>query len=144
MAKSSPQGEASGYDAGNKVKGRKRHVLVDTLRMVLAVSVTAASVKDHDGAHPVMANGMEKYAGISKDFVDAGYAGRCAQAIGQQQAISVEIVRHSGNANVVHRNRGASSRDSLMRKASWFSQSVGPERTHVWIEKARWLVMHHG
>ncbi len=74
--RSSPQGGTSGYDAGKKVKGRKRHVLVDTLGLILAVSVTAASVQDRDGAHPVMANGMEKYAGISRIFVDAGYAGR--------------------------------------------------------------------
>jgi len=60
--RSSPQGGTSGYDAGKKVKGRKRHVLVDTLGLILAVSVTAASVQDRDGAHPVMANGMEKYA----------------------------------------------------------------------------------
>ncbi|MBS9405669.1 IS5 family transposase [Halomonas sp. TRM85114] len=58
--RSSPQGGTSGYDAGKKVKGRKRHVLVDTLGLILAVSVTAASVQDRDGAHPVMANGMEK------------------------------------------------------------------------------------
>jgi len=61
----SPQGGTSGYDAGKKVKGRKRHVLVDTLGLILAVSVTAASVQDRDGAHPVMANGMEKFGYIN-------------------------------------------------------------------------------
>jgi putative transposase len=43
-------GEARGYDAGKKVKGRKRHVLVDTLGLLLVVAVTSASVQDHDGA----------------------------------------------------------------------------------------------
>ena len=43
--RSSPQGGASGYDAGKKVKGRKRHLIVDTLGLLLAVSVTAASVQ---------------------------------------------------------------------------------------------------
>ena len=39
-----------GYDAGKQVNGRKRHLLVDTLGLVLAVVVTAASVQDRDGA----------------------------------------------------------------------------------------------
>jgi transposase len=47
----SPQGGDTGYDAGKKVKGRKRHLVVDTLGLLLAVSVTAASVQDRDGAH---------------------------------------------------------------------------------------------
>ncbi|MCD0244294.1 transposase, partial [Xanthomonas melonis] len=51
----SPQGGDLGYDAGKKVKGRKRHLVVDTLGLLLAVSVTAGSVQDRDGAHPVVA-----------------------------------------------------------------------------------------
>ncbi|WP_425528354.1 transposase, partial [Xanthomonas oryzae] len=42
----SPQGGDSGYDAGKKIKGRKRHLVVDTLGLLLAVSITAASVQD--------------------------------------------------------------------------------------------------
>ncbi|MCD0277402.1 transposase, partial [Xanthomonas melonis] len=57
----SPQGGDLGYDAGKKVKGRKRHLAVDTLGLLLAVSVTAGSVQDRDGAHPVVAAAMAKY-----------------------------------------------------------------------------------
>ncbi|WP_430886834.1 transposase [Halomonas llamarensis] len=64
----SPQGSESGYDAGKKVKGRKRHILVDTLGLVLAISVTAASIPDPHGAHPVMASTVTKYPSISKVF----------------------------------------------------------------------------
>jgi putative transposase len=39
-----------GYDAGKKIQGRKRHLLVDILGLVLVVVVTAASVQDRDGA----------------------------------------------------------------------------------------------
>jgi len=42
-----------GYDAGQKVKGRKRHILVDTLGLLIAVVITAASVQDRDGARLV-------------------------------------------------------------------------------------------
>jgi transposase len=72
----SPQGGDNGFDAGKKVKGRKRHLVVDTLGLLLAVSVTAASVQDRDGAHPVMAAAMAKYPGVETVFVDSGYAGR--------------------------------------------------------------------
>lgn len=63
----SPQGGRSGFDAGKKVKGRKRHLIVDTLGLLLAVSVTAASVQDRDGAHPVVAGAMSKYQQVSDD-----------------------------------------------------------------------------
>lgn len=43
--RSSPQGGEYGYDAGKKVKGRKRNRVIDTLGLLLAVSVTAASGK---------------------------------------------------------------------------------------------------
>jgi hypothetical protein len=48
-----------------------------------------------------MANGMEKHAGITMVFVDAGYAGRCAQTIHQQHDADVEVVRHPANAITV-------------------------------------------
>lgn len=47
-----------------KVKGRKRHLVVDTVGLRLAVSVTAASVQDRGGAHPVMAQAMAKYPSV--------------------------------------------------------------------------------
>jgi len=49
-ARSSPQGGPSGFDAGKKVKGCKRNLVVDTLGLLLAVSVTTADVQDRDGA----------------------------------------------------------------------------------------------
>jgi transposase len=53
--RSSPQGGESGFDAGKKVKGRKRNLVVDTLGLVIAVTVTAASVQDRDAATAVVA-----------------------------------------------------------------------------------------
>lgn len=48
-------GRIKSFDAGKLVKGRKRHILVDTLGLLLAVVVTAASVQDCHGAKPVLA-----------------------------------------------------------------------------------------
>ena len=52
--KTTEVGGIKGFDAGKKVKGRKRHILVDTLGLLLAVVVTSAGVQDYHGAKPVL------------------------------------------------------------------------------------------
>ena len=143
----SPQGGESGYDAGKKVKGRKRHLVVDTLGLLLAVSVTAASVQDRDGAHPVIAGAVDKYPTIQTLFVDSGYAGRCAQIASQCHDIRVQVVRHPANRNV---GRWVDDRqpDLFTAQADAKGFVVLPrrwvvERTHAWNERARRLIMHH-
>jgi len=57
----------NGSGPGKKVKGRKRHLVVDTLGLLLAVTVTAASVQDRDAAAPVVAQHL--YNDAPKPFV---------------------------------------------------------------------------
>ncbi len=52
--KTTEVGGIKGFDAGKKVKGRKRHILVDTLGLLIAVVVTSADVQDYHGAKPVL------------------------------------------------------------------------------------------
>lgn len=145
--RSSPQGGVTGYDAGKKVKGRKRHLVVDTLGLLLAVSVTAASVQDRDGAHPVIAATMTKYPSVETLFADSGYAGQCAQTVSQCHGIKVDVVRHPANRNVgrwAHRDQPdlftvqADAKGFVVLAKRWVV-----ERTHAWNERARRLVMHH-
>jgi transposase len=145
--RASPQGGDSGYDAGKKVKGRKRHLVVDTLGLLLAVSVSAASVQDRDGAHPVMAKTMAKYPGVETLFVDSGYAGQCAQTVSQLHGVHVQVVRHPANKNVgrwARPDQGdlftvqADAKGFVVLAKRWVV-----ERTHAWNERARRLVMHH-
>lgn len=145
--RTSPQGGEAGYDAGKKIKGRKRHLVVDTLGLLLAVSVTAAGVQDRDGAHPVIAATMRKYPEIKTLFVDSGYAGRCAQTVSQTHAIKVDVVRHPANKNV-GRWICAEQPDlfTVQADAKGFvvlARRWVVERTHAWNERARRLVMHH-
>ncbi|WP_237110756.1 IS5 family transposase [Nonomuraea sp. MG754425] len=86
---------ACGYDAGKKVKGQKRHVVVDTLGLLLCVMVTAASVQDRDGAHRVLALLREKFSTVALVWADGGYAGRLVTWAGQVVALAVSIVRRS-------------------------------------------------
>lgn len=66
-------GAERGYDAGKKITGRKRHLIVDTLGMVLAVVVHAASCQDQDGARSVLERLQEKFCRIRVIFADAAY-----------------------------------------------------------------------
>ncbi|MFD8931484.1 IS5 family transposase, partial [Streptomyces mirabilis] len=66
----------SGWDGGKKVGGRKRHLVVDCLGLVLAVAVTAASVQDRDAAVPLLERLRTMYFSIRLVWADGGYAGR--------------------------------------------------------------------
>ena len=144
--RSTAQGGMSGFDVGKKVKGRKRHVVVDTLGLLLAVTVTAASVQDRDAAAEVVAHAVTKAPGLAKLYTDAAYAGRCAWAIeAAHPNMSVEVVRHPGN-----RSTGAwwDAQQPLWPQipASGFvvqGKRWVVERTHAWNERARRLIAHH-
>jgi transposase len=68
-----------GYDAGKKINGRKRHVLVDTLGLLVVVLVTAASVQDRDGGRLVLDQARTAMPSIALAWADGGYAGRLVQ-----------------------------------------------------------------
>ena len=88
--KTTESGGPRGYDAGKKVKGRKRQALVDTDGRALVLDPQPANVQDRDGAVPVLKQSRRSYPFIAKAFADAGYAGdRPASAT----LIAVEIVR---------------------------------------------------
>jgi transposase len=67
--------DPSGYDAGKKVLGRKRHVLVDTLGLLLTVVVHPADVQDRDGAEAVLRQARCRFPFIERLIADAGYQG---------------------------------------------------------------------
>lgn len=69
-------GEERGFDPGKKVKGRKRHVLVDTEGLVLKVKVHAASVFDRDGIKPLMELVGDRFPRLCHLGLDAGYNGK--------------------------------------------------------------------
>ena len=68
-------GAARGFDNGKKVKGRKRHVLVDTLGLLLLVIVTAASVSDQAGARQIFKRMRGTCKKLRKVLVDGTYRG---------------------------------------------------------------------
>ena len=83
-------GEQRGYDGGKKIKGRKRHAMVDTDGRALKPHVHAADIQDRDGAEPLLRASRPRWPFVRLAYADAGYQGPRVAAAG---SIRVEIVR---------------------------------------------------
>jgi len=68
-------GEDRGYDGGKKVKGRKRHLLVDTEGLVLKAKVHSAKLMDHEGIKTLLRQANRQFPRLSHLWLDAGYRG---------------------------------------------------------------------
>lgn len=82
-----------GFDAGKKIKGIKRHIMVDTLGLMLAVIIHSAGIQDRDGAQSVVEKMKENWSKIVKIFADGGYAGQLITKIKERFNITLEIIK---------------------------------------------------
>ena len=114
-------GEQRGYDGGKKLNGRKRHIVVDTLGLLLVVIVHAASVQDRDGAKIVFEVVKYLFPGLKVIFADGGYAGKLVSWVGQIAAFVLKIVKRTDKGFQVLPKR-------------WIV-----ERTFAWLYKYRRL-----
>lgn len=74
--KTDEQGREHGFDAGKKIKGRKRHILVDTLGLLLAVCVLTADIQDRDGAKQLFSTIKDQMPRLYLIWADGGYRGK--------------------------------------------------------------------
>ena len=86
-------GEARGYDGGKKVRGRKRHLLVDTEGLVLKAKVHSAKVPDQDGLRLLLQSARTELSRLKHLWLDAGYEGRGRRWAEEVLGLSVEVVR---------------------------------------------------
>jgi transposase len=108
-----------GWDNAKKVNGRKRHIAVDTIGLLLAVVITAASVQDRDGARPLLRNLRRACRRVRLVWADAAYTGRLtAWAAALKMRIQVVARRNPHAFEVLPRR--------------WVV-----ERTFAWISKHR-------
>jgi transposase len=82
-----------GYDAGKKIDGRKRHIAVDTMGLLLAVMVTAASVQDRPAARALLTLLRQAHHDIRHVWADGGYSGALIEWAKTTLTIVVEIVK---------------------------------------------------
>jgi putative transposase len=113
--------DPQGFDAGKKVTGRKRHILVDTLGLLLNVVVHSADVQDRDGAPLVLDRRTRRlFPFIERIFADAGYQGaKAAAAIAKTGTWTIEIVKR----NELHRFVILPKRWIVERTLGWISRN---------------------
>jgi putative transposase len=97
--KVSNHGGVRGYDAGKKIMGRKRHLLVDTLGLILAVVVHPANIQDRDGARLVLEKLTHAFGWLRLIWVDGGYAGsplaQWLKALLPRRGLRLEVVKRT-------------------------------------------------
>jgi putative transposase len=84
-----------GYDAGKKVKGHKRHILVDTLGLLLMVVVHRASIQDRDGAKLVLERAKGKFPRLALIWADGAYGGKLIDWVKTVCCWVLEIVKRT-------------------------------------------------
>jgi transposase len=115
-----------GYDAGKRIKGRKRHIAVDTQGNVLTAVVHSAGVQDRVGTRTVLMRLFRRFDAIIKVFVDGGYTGQLIEWANQMFGYEVEVVKR----NEQHMFR--------VQPKRWIV-----ERTLVWLNWPRRLSKDH-
>jgi putative transposase len=119
---------ATGYDAAKKTKGRKRHILVDTLGLLLWVCVSPADVDERAGARRLLAPALQWWRWLRTVFVDGGYSGegfaRWVASHRKTGTLSLEVVA-----------RSEGQRGFAVLPKRWIV-----ERTFGWFMKQRRLV----
>ena len=108
--KTATQGTDVGFDGNKQVKGRKRHILIDTLGLLLAVVVTAANVDDRQGLVELLRHYMTpRVKRLRKIWVDKGYTAQWlwewARSLKRTHKIDVEVVERTGKGFEVVKQR---------------------------------------
>jgi transposase len=120
-------GQDRGYDAGKRTRGRKRHIVTDTLGLLLVVMVTSASVQDRHGGKAILERLAARFSSIALIWADAGYANQIDAGLVTWARTAVKIV-----LQIVRRREDAKGFQVLPRR--WVV-----ERTFGWLVRNRRL-----
>jgi putative transposase len=122
--KTTESGGPRGYDAGKKIKGRKRHIVTDTDGHLLGAKIQTADVQDRDGAPEVLAAIRSLYPWLRHVFADGGYAGdKLRDALARLGDWTIEIIKRSDTA-----------KGFVLLPKRWVV-----ERTFAWLNRNRRL-----
>lgn len=91
-------GDERGFDAGKQIFGRKRHILVDTLGLLLLVVVHSAGIQDRDGARRVLAPLANRFMRLRRIWADSVYNSGLAEWVSKlrtRNRIVLELVKRS-------------------------------------------------
>ncbi|MDE2238807.1 MAG: IS5 family transposase [Rhodospirillales bacterium] len=122
--KTTEAGGPRGFDAGKKIKGRKRHIVTDTLGNLVGLVIHSADIQDRDGAPAVLKSIRRKYPRLRHVFADGGYAGpKLKGRLEKTGKWTMQIVKRSDTAEGF---------ELLPRR--WVV-----ERTFAWLSRCRRL-----
>ena len=121
--KTTRRGGIRGVDGGKKVKGRKRHIVVDTMGLLLCVKVHPANIHDSKAGFEVLGKLKGRFPRLRKIWADGGYVGKLVERVEQQLGWILELVA---------RNRPWEGFTPLPKR--WVV-----ERTFAWFESYRRL-----
>jgi len=116
-------GICRGIDGGKKVKGRKQHIITDTMGLLLVVVVLAANIHDSQSAYNVISNLRWRFSRLKKIFADGGYRGELIERVNKSFGWIIDIVLRSD-----------SSKSFEILPKRWVI-----ERTFAWFESYRRL-----
>jgi putative transposase len=97
--KTTEMGGPRGYDAGKKIKGRKRHILVDVLGLLLVILVLPANIQDRNGGRMLLKALHSAYPSVTKAWADGAYAGELVRFAHDDLGIDLEIVKTPPDAH---------------------------------------------
>jgi putative transposase len=135
--KTTEQGGPHGYDGGKKVNGRKRHILVDTLGLLLNVVVHPANVQDREGARLVLRGLQRRFPRLRHLWADQAYTGPILDWIKEQLGWSVEVVERSPRRGFVVTADGEFQRVKLPAAFEPLPRRWVVERTLAWTSRFR-------
>ena len=146
--KTTESGGPRGYDAAKKIKGRKRHIVTDTVGLMVGAAIHPADVQDRDGAPLVIEAIHDLFPWLRHLFADSAYSGdKLLQALAKFGRWSLEIVKRTAEAVgfevlprrwVVERTLAWLSRNRRLAKD--FEASIPSARTWVYIASVQLLI----
>jgi len=136
--KTTEAGGPRGFDAGKKVKGRKRHLLVDILGLLVVVLVTSASVQDRDAFAALVQEAKTTSARLANVLVDGAYTGEAVARVSKEASLAVTLVKRLDTKGftlipkrwIVERSFGWLNRDRRLSK----DYERNPRSSETWIQ----------
>src|SRR5216684_3847549 len=137
--KTTERGGPHGYDGGKKLSGRKRHLLVDTMGLLLKVVVHAANLQDREGVKLLLEPVKGQFERMEKVWVDQAYSGTGKTWIEQQMGWTVEVVERSPRRGWIMTENQGLVWVTLPKTFEHLPRRWVVERTIAWIGRYRRL-----